>query len=106
MRLRVITATIACLIATLCVPSAYAGGPFAVAEDGSGTALRWENDTLRWCADPGDLSDDVVHTKHILPRFLQLPHGTIAFSLIRRDSCSLLEESPSLHGIQAESLIH
>lgn len=38
---------------------AEAGGPYFVDKNNSGQPLRWQNNTLKWCADTGDLSDKV-----------------------------------------------
>lgn len=40
---------------------ACAGGPFIVDEAATGTALQWQDKTLKWCPDPGDLASTVLH---------------------------------------------
>ncbi|MBN1283612.1 MAG: hypothetical protein JXA24_07570 [Proteobacteria bacterium] len=61
MPLRGTAALVAVLAAVLFSVSARAGGPFYVDDAASGTALQWENQTLKWCPDPGDLASSVPH---------------------------------------------
>ncbi len=50
----------AVLLLTLVSAPVFAGGPFLVDSlNNSGVALRWQNDTLTWCADEGPLSSGV-----------------------------------------------
>jgi hypothetical protein len=41
--------------------TALAGGPFLVDQNGSNVALRWLDDTMKWCPDGGPLSSKVDH---------------------------------------------
>ena len=61
MRLRCIATACIAIAVVLGSVSARAGGPFYVDEAASGTALQWENRTMKWCPDPGDLSSTVTH---------------------------------------------
>ena len=61
-----IVISVCTVLAFVAFGTAYAGGPFVVDQtNNSGVALRWEDDTLKWCADPGDLSSEVDHDEAV-----------------------------------------